>query len=302
MSPSWGSKWMSETPRSTASVMIRCTSWMTDASSPADVKSIGLSSRTSYIGPPAPWASGLRSGTSLLLVVEVEQHRGVVGVLEALEQPLDVLARGDRRADLVAGHDGDVVDREHVGGVRHGHQQRAVGDERDRHGLIALDRRRGHELGGVGVDLVVAQRDVIEAEALCHGAPELVLGDRSLGQEHPLSRRSGGMGLRDGLVHHRPVDELEVDEDVRQHPAGAATTRRGRNAPFCLGRRGPGLSGRIHGLGDVVTAPRIAWRGAILPVQRSKDATPCATRISNPSTTRAPRDLAIERNRVSSDP
>ncbi len=58
MSPSCGSKWMSETPRSTASVMMRCTSWMTDASSPAEPKSIGRScSRMSYSGPV--FASGL---------------------------------------------------------------------------------------------------------------------------------------------------------------------------------------------------------------------------------------------------
>ena len=278
---------------------------MTDASSPAEPKSIGLScSRTSYSGPGARAALGAALGDlHVLLVVEVEQHGGVLGVLEALEQPLDVLAGGDRRADLVARHDGDVVDREHVGGVRHRDQQRAVGHERDRDGLVALDGRRGHELGGVGVDLVVAQRDVIEAEALGDRPPELVLGDRALGQEHPLGRRSGGMGLVDGRVHHRPLDELEVDEDVRQHAAGAAATRRGRYAPFAaLAGCSPGLCRRIHVLGDLVTAPRIAWRGAILPVQRSNDATPCATRISSPSMTRAPRDLAAARNRVSPDP
>ena len=41
------------------------------------------------------------------------------------------------------------------------------------------------------------------------------------------------------------------------------------------------------------TAARIASRGAVLPVQRSNDAAPCATRISSPSTTVAPLLLAL---------
>ena len=263
MSPSCGSKWMSETPRSTASVMMRCTSWMTEASSPAEPKSIGrvladVVHRPARSRPAGPRRVG---DLDLLLVVEVEQHGGVLGVLEALEQPLDVLARGDRGAHLVAGHDRDVVDREHVRGVRHRDQQRAFGDERHGHGLVALDRGRGDELGRVGVDLVVAQRDVVEPEALRDRARELVVGDRALRQQDALRRRSGRMGLLDGVVHDRSLDEPEVDEDVREHPAGAATPRRGRDAPFRLAGCSPGLCGWIHGLGDVVmaSAHRHTW-------------------------------------------
>ena len=46
-------------------------------------------------------------------------------------------------------------------------------DERHGHGLVALDRGRGDELGGVGIDAVAAQVDVVEAEALGDGAREL---------------------------------------------------------------------------------------------------------------------------------
>src|SRR5204862_289904 len=115
MSPSWGSKWMSETPRSTASVMLRCTSWMTEASS-----------------------------------------------------------------------------------------------------------------------------------------PELVRGERALREQHPVRRRARGVRRLARLVHHRPLDEAEVDQDVREHAARAATARRGRDAPLALGGCCPGLSGWIHGLGDVM--------------------------------------------------
>ena len=54
----------------------------------------------------------------------------------------DVLAAGDRRAHLVAGHHRDVVDREHVRRVGHRDEQRALVDERDRHRLVALAPRR----------------------------------------------------------------------------------------------------------------------------------------------------------------
>ena len=258
----------------------------------------------SYSGPVLRLRPGRRGigDLHLFFVVEVEQHGGVLGVLQALEQPLDVAAGGHRGPHLVAGHDRDVVDREHVRGVGHRDQQRAFGDERHRYGLVALDGGRGDELGRVGVDLVVAQRDVVEAEALRDRARELVVGDRALRQQDALGRRSGGMRLRDGVVHDRAFDEGEVDEDVREHPARAATPRRGRNAPFRLAGCSPGLCGWIHGLGDVVMASRIAIRGAIFPVQRSNDATPCANSISSPSITRAPCERAASRNRVSPDP
>ena len=55
-----------------------------------------------------------------------------VGVVDAVEDVVDVGRRGDGRADLVAGHHRDVVDGEHVGGVGHGDEQRAVAGERDR--------------------------------------------------------------------------------------------------------------------------------------------------------------------------
>ena len=58
MSSSPGSKWMSEEPRSTASLITRCTSWMTDESSPEAPKLIGACSLKSYIGPAGADGSG----------------------------------------------------------------------------------------------------------------------------------------------------------------------------------------------------------------------------------------------------
>ena len=182
MSPSCGSKWMSETPRSTASVMMRCTSWMTEASSPAEPKSIGRScSRMSYIGPPPPAVAAEGSGTSTSSSSSRSSSTAAYSGSSRRSSSHSMSgARGDRRPHLVAGHDRDVVDREHVRGVGHRDQQRAFGDERHGHGLVALDGGRGDELGRVGVDLVVAQRDVVEPEALRDRAGELVVGDRAL--------------------------------------------------------------------------------------------------------------------------
>ncbi len=47
----------------------------------------------------------------------------------------------DRDAHLIAGHDRDVIDRQHVRRIRHRHQQRALVGERHRHSLIALGGR-----------------------------------------------------------------------------------------------------------------------------------------------------------------
>jgi hypothetical protein len=146
-----------------------------------------------------------------------------VGVLEALEQPRDVGRRRDRRAHLVAGHDRDVVLREHVRGVGHGDEQRPLAGERHRHGLVAPDRRGGHELGGIGVDAVEAEIDVVEPEALGHRARELLLPQRPLLDEDALGKSPLVLRRGDREVHRPLVDEPEVDDDVAQHTAGAAT-------------------------------------------------------------------------------
>ncbi len=62
----------------------------------------------------------------------------VLQAIEARDQPFDVLGRGDPDAHLVAGHDRDVVDRQHIGGVGHRHEQRALVDKGNGHALVAL--------------------------------------------------------------------------------------------------------------------------------------------------------------------
>ena len=123
-------------------------------------------------------------------VLAARSRRGRSSGPRGAPAAVDVRRRGDRRADLVARHDRDVVDREDVGGVDHRDQQRAVAREGDRHGLVAAHGGGRDELGGVGIDAVELEVDVVEAEALGDGAGELVLGQRAVGDEHALGRPS----------------------------------------------------------------------------------------------------------------
>ena len=196
---------------------------MTEASSPDAPKLIGACSRKSYSGPAG--ADGRLPRLRVLLAL-LDRRGGAVaevGVLEALEQPLDVGRRGHRRTHLVAGHDRDVVLGEHVRGVRHGDQQRALAGERDRDRLVALGRRRGDELGGIGVDAVEPEVDVVEPEALRHRARELLVPQRAVLDEDALGERALVLRLRERDVHRPLVDEPEVDDDVAQHAAGPAS-------------------------------------------------------------------------------
>ncbi len=102
----------------------------------------------------------------------------------------DVLGRGDRDAHLVAGHDRDVVDRQHIRGVGHRNQQRALVGERHRHGLVALGGGRGDEVGGGHVDREHAEVEMIEAIALGQRPREAIMGQRAAFEQHALGRRA----------------------------------------------------------------------------------------------------------------
>jgi hypothetical protein len=168
-----------------------------------------------------------------------------VRVVDPLEHRLDVRRRRDRRADLVAGHHGDVVDGEHVRGVGHRDEQRAFGGEGDRHGLVALDRGGRDELGGVGIDAVELKVEVVEAEALGDRAREVALADRAGRDEHALGGRAGGVRHLDGLVHRLALDEPEVDDHVGQHASGPAAPRGRGDAVALLGLALRGLGCRL---------------------------------------------------------
>ena len=137
------------------------TSLITGAS-PAD-------SRISVISPaarPSSSSSSIASAIEESSLVAFE-HRG-----------LDVLGGRDGGPHVEAGHDRDVVDRAHVGGVRHRHQQRVVADERDRDRPVALGRLARDQVHRAEVDVELVQVEVVESEALGRRPRELVARDR----------------------------------------------------------------------------------------------------------------------------
>ena len=127
ISPSSRSKWMSEAPSVTAWPRMLLTSLITGASSAdrADVGDLGRLARL------------------LLLVLGDRLGDGALQRAQLADQRVDVARRGDRDPAVEPGRHLHVVEREHVGGVRHRQQQRLLVDEADRHGLVAaggLDR------------------------------------------------------------------------------------------------------------------------------------------------------------------
>ena len=311
--PSSGSKWMSDVPCSAAWAMIWLTSLMTGASSAV--------SRRSTISP---------GPSSSVAEVDLGGRRDVLQPRLLGDQDRDVLARGDRDADLVAGHQRDVVDRQDVGRVGHRDQQPALAGERDRDRLVALGGLRVDEVGRRHVDVVDAEVEVVEAVALGDGARVVLL------RQAPWSSSTcsgvvpvGARGL-DGLLDARAVDEAQLDDDVGQEAGAAAAgpARRRDAVPVrwtFVGRRG-GRRGRgrrrrerrgrarvsdrcrrgsaaRRSDGSLVpgslasgfaprAASRIASTGASRPVQASKLNAPWRTRTSSPSTTVHPRRRA----------
>ena len=143
----------------------------------------------------------------------------------------DVLAAGDRGADLEARHDRDVVDRQDVGGVGHRDEQRALVDVGDRDGLVALGGGGAEEVGGGHVDRELRQVEVVEAVALGDGAGELVLGDRAL-LEQDLLGRSRRCARACSIAGRRAsrLDEARARRARRSGAAGAAAAGRRRDA------------------------------------------------------------------------
>src|SRR3954469_8058747 len=102
-----GSKWMSDAPRSTASVITRCTSWIADSSWPSEPNTISaLSDSYAGSGPLVGSAGGSASAPGPRPRPPSANPRAPQGG----GQPLGGGGGGDARPHLVAGHDGDVVD------------------------------------------------------------------------------------------------------------------------------------------------------------------------------------------------
>ena len=170
----------------------------------------------------------------LLVLLDRLRDRGVElgGVRNS---GVDVLGGRDRGAHVEAGHDRDVVDRPHVGRVRHRHQQRLVADEGDRDRAVALGRLAWNQVHGAEIDLEHTQVEMVEAEPLGRRTGELVAGDRPGLEQHLLGRHTARACFGDRGVDLRLAREAHLDDVVGDETAGAAAAG-GRCQPGALSR------------------------------------------------------------------
>ena len=159
---------------------------------------------------------------------EVDDLGGLVGLIrgglddvaearQARDHRVDVLVRRDRLADLVAGHDRDVVDRDDIRRVCHRDQQGPLVDEPDRQRLVALGRSDIDEVGGRHVDAEHAQVDEVEPIALGHG-PRGCIGSK---RRQRGTRRHGWRPARRDR-RRRPVAAPATGEAAREGTARTA--------------------------------------------------------------------------------
>ncbi len=118
-------------------------------------------------------------------VLKITEHVIDVGLVrgEPLDRADQVALGGNDRADVAAGDDSQIVDREDVGGVRHRHDQLVVLDANRQHQVLAHEVL-GDERSGVGVDVVRAHIDEGEAHLLGNGLRDPVLADVAQVLEH----------------------------------------------------------------------------------------------------------------------
>ena len=163
----------------------------------------------------------------------------VVQRVEALDERVDVLLGGDGRADLVAAHERDVVDRQDIARVDHRDEQGAVVDDLHRHRAVALGRAGRQQVGGRHVDLEDAEVELVDAEALGDDARELIGRQDAALDEHLAGTSAVDARLGDGCLDRLARRVPEVDHDVADEARRAAPAGGRRQAgKVVIGRRG----------------------------------------------------------------
>ena len=222
----------------------------------------------------------------------------VVDLVHAPDERADVLLRRDGGADLVAGHQRDVVDREHVARVDHRDEQRALVEEADGDGGVALRGRGGQQVGRGHVDAEGVEVDVVDAEALGDDPGELVRGQDAAVDEDLARAPAAGPRLGDRELHGLPSGVAEADDDVadllRRAAARGRRRETGRGRGVRAGERAtcPGyrqeqaepvaLPRRVERLVDERVGVRVlrARHRAHAPARRSAPAPPAPPRAA----------------------
>jgi hypothetical protein len=178
----------------------------------------------------APWSTPWATSDLGALVDDRLLDDHVVDLVHAPDEREHVLRGGDGRADLVARHQRDVVDGENVAGVGHRDEQRALVEEADGHGGVALGRRRRQEVRRGHVDAVGVQVDVVDAEALGDDARKLGRREDAAVDEHLAGAPAARARLGDRELDRLGARVAEADDDVADLGRGAPARGRGRQA------------------------------------------------------------------------
>ena len=98
---------------------------------------------------------------------------------------------------------------------------------------------------------------MVQAIPLGDRVRELLGGDRALLEQDPLRRDAGRARVLDRLLRALAIGEAELDDDVGEEPAGAATPPRRRDPDGALGTTGSaGSTARRCGAGSIIDPVR----------------------------------------------
>src|SRR5262249_13466740 len=140
--------------------------------------------------------------------------RLLVGLLDRL---LDGGLRRHDRQDLQIRHEGHVVEREHVGRIRHGQRERAA-DALDREHLVLLGDVDRNQPQGLAVDVQVGERNGRDAVLPGEKADQLLLTDEAQANENRAELVRLTLLLGQGLTELLFLDEPLGDEEVAEPP------------------------------------------------------------------------------------
>ena len=166
-------------------------------------------------------------GCACLLLLDEGGLHDVVEARQARDERGDVLARGDRRADLVAAHHRDVVDREHVRRV--GHRDDAASARRRTRPAPPRSAWPRRSRGGSPPPCRPGRRSGRGGRARCARRSPGRAGrrDRAPAEQDLLGRVRRLARRLDGGLDPLAVGEAELDDDVGEEARAGVALQRG---------------------------------------------------------------------------
>ena len=139
-----------------------------------------------------------------------------------VDRLLDRRLRGDERQHLEVRHEGDVVQREHVGRVGHRERER-VPHPPDRQHLVLLRDRRRDELQDLQIDLELREGDGRHAILAREEADQLLLVDEPEPDQDGAELLGRALLLDQSLLELLLTEQTVGDEEVPEPPVDRLT-------------------------------------------------------------------------------